>query len=169
MHVNVLIDISERRSPREPNSTPSDQSALFEAQNTMAVLTWLLHHGGWRGLHHLKDGAGRLGQGRGGAWDPRGSHGVGGGGGSRCALGDRQRGPDGGELQRGHAGRRGDGQGGHRPALLASGLAHDDLHDARAAHHGGGHWEGEKRGTREEQHDSNHVDALSLGGTGAVR
>lgn len=35
---------------------------------------------------------------------------------------------------------RGHCQCGHRPALLACCLTHNDLHDARAAHHGGGHW-----------------------------
>lgn len=34
---------------------------------------------------------------------------------------------------------RGHGQRGHGPALLACCLTHNDLHDAGAAHHGGGH------------------------------
>lgn len=40
---------------------------------------------------------------------------------------------------RSNTGGRGHCQCGHRPALLACCLTHDDLHDARAAHHGGGH------------------------------
>lgn len=73
-----------------------------------------------------------------------------GGGGTRGALGNLQwssvsdRGRAGvrvrgGGCLRSNTGGRGHGQRGHGPAFLACCLPHDDLHNAGAAHHGGGH------------------------------
>lgn len=78
------------------------------------------------------------------------SHGVVGGSGTRGALGNLQWScvSDRGCVGVGVRGRgclrsntrgRGHSQGGHRPAVLACCLTHNNLHDAGAAHHGGGH------------------------------
>lgn len=72
----------------------------------------------------------------------------GGGGGARGALGDLQwsGGSDRGRVgvrvqggQRSNAGGRSHSQRGHRPAVLACCLTHNDLHHTGAAHNGGGH------------------------------
>lgn len=87
---------------------------------------------------------------RGGARVAGRSYGVVGGSGTRGALGNLQwssvsdRGCVGVRVRgRGCLGSntrgRGHCQRWHRPALLACCLSHNDLHDAGAAHHGGGH------------------------------
>lgn len=87
---------------------------------------------------------------RGGAGVPGRSYGVVSGSRTRGALRDLQwssvsdRGCVGVRVRgrgglRDNAGGRGHCQRGHRPALLACCLTHNDLHDAGAAHHGGGH------------------------------
>lgn len=115
-------------------------------------LTWL--HWDWLGgLHYFEDGTRRVGLVRGGAKASGRRYGVMGGGGTGGAVGDLQGrgGSDRGCVDMGvqrEGGLGGDTRGrghcqcGHRPALLACCLTHNDLDHAGAAHQRGGCWGG---------------------------